>query len=45
MNIATGDLDRPDVVGFQSGIPTWAQPRAIDIGRVRRQRDVAIRLR
>ncbi|MGD9700819.1 MAG: extracellular solute-binding protein [Acidimicrobiia bacterium] len=32
LSVATGDLDRPDVVGFQSGIPTWAQPRAIDIG-------------
>ena len=32
LNIATGDLERPDIVAFQSGIPTWAQPRAIDIG-------------
>ena len=32
VNIATGDLDRPDLVGFQSGIPTWARSRAIDIG-------------
>jgi alpha-glucoside transport system substrate-binding protein len=32
VNIATGDFDRPDLVGFQSGIPTWARPRALDIG-------------
>jgi serine/threonine protein kinase/DNA-binding SARP family transcriptional activator/ABC-type glycerol-3-phosphate transport system substrate-binding protein len=32
LNIATGDVDRPDLVGFGSGIPTWAQARTIDIG-------------
>ena len=32
LSIATGDLDRPDIVAFQSGIPTWAQDRAMDIG-------------
>ncbi len=31
-NIATGDLEPPDIVAFGGGIPTWAQPRAIDIG-------------
>jgi alpha-glucoside transport system substrate-binding protein len=34
LNIATGDLQRPDVVGFQSGIPPWARSRAIDIGQI-----------
>ncbi|HEX4931150.1 MAG TPA: hypothetical protein VFV62_10620, partial [Gaiellaceae bacterium] len=32
LDIATGDADRPDLVGFQSGIPAWARPRAMDIG-------------
>ena len=32
LNTATGDLERPDVVAFQSGIPTWAQGRALDFG-------------
>ena len=31
-NIATGDLEPPDIVAFGGGIPTWAQARAIDIG-------------
>jgi alpha-glucoside transport system substrate-binding protein len=31
LNNATGDLERPDVVGH-SGTPTWAQPPAIDLG-------------
>ncbi|MGH9133447.1 MAG: ABC transporter substrate-binding protein, partial [Ilumatobacteraceae bacterium] len=31
--IATGDLDLPDVIGFSSAIPTWAESRAIDIER------------
>ncbi|HWM19141.1 MAG TPA: ABC transporter substrate-binding protein, partial [Ilumatobacteraceae bacterium] len=30
-NIATGDLELPDIVAYGGRIPTWAQPRAIDI--------------
>ena len=32
LNIATGDFERPDLVAYQSGIPAWARPRAMDIG-------------
>ena len=31
LSITTGDLDRPDIVGYQSGIPAWAQEQAMDI--------------